>query len=371
MNYKIKILVLTISLICIFSYLHAQQNFEPILHNGKKWRIAYYEGGAYSEYTDTMRTLLNGLIALKWITDYKLPNLQGEITKPYIKWLSEHPNPYFEFRLEDCYSANWDDNTRKKNKEHITKKLQAGSIDLVIAMGTIAGLDLVNNTHSVPVMVMSTSDPIRTGIIKSITDSGFDHVTARVDPTRYSRQLRMFHRIVAFKTLGVVIEGARDDQNYSAMEEVNNISKERGFKVKTCNFFNTSDSCMDNRCCDCYKKLLEEVDAIYVTGVLCADTQTKNLAEMFKIYKIPSFSMFGSKWVKEGILMSISSDSGYDGLSKYNADKFVKILYGFKPRSLNQIFEDPLEIAINVNTAKEIGFKIPTGILKISTEIYE
>jgi ABC-type uncharacterized transport system substrate-binding protein len=81
--------------------------------------------------------------------------------------------------------------------------------------------------------------------------------------------------------------------------------------------------------------------------------------------------MLGSKWVKGGILMSISSDSGYAGLGGYNADKFGKILNGTKPRNLNQIFEDPLEIAINMATAKAIGFPMPQSMLKIAAEVYE
>ena len=41
----------------------------PTLNDGRKWRIGYYEGGPFSDYTDTMRTLIQGLVALGWIRE--------------------------------------------------------------------------------------------------------------------------------------------------------------------------------------------------------------------------------------------------------------------------------------------------------------
>lgn len=62
--------------------------------------------------------------------------------------------------------------------------------------------------------------------------------------------------------------------------------------------------------------------------------------------------------------MSISSDSGYDGLGEYSAKKFVAMLKGRKPSSLPMVYKDPLK------TAEEIGFSIPESIRKIAQEVY-
>jgi len=353
-------------------YLYAEPANAPRLNNGKKWRVAYYEGGPYSEYTDTMRTLVHGLIELGWITADNPPNLRQESPKPYIDWLTTHSGPYLSFKSEDSYSADWDDQKRTELRKHLLEKLKHGNIDIVLAMGTWAGMDMANNQHSVPVMVLSTSDPIRAGIINSATDSGFDHVTARVDPNRYARQLHMFHRIVGFDTLGIAFENTKEGRSYSAIDEAQQIAKERGFKLITCNVLNSmpDKTESDISCLKCFQALSKRADAVYVTALVCADTRTKEVADIFKKARIPSFSMLGPKWVKEGILMSISSDSGYSALSQYNADKFGKILNGTMPRRLNQILEDPLDIAINTATAKAIGFPMPKSIMAIATEIY-
>lgn len=352
------------------STLYAESR--PILNNGKQWRIAYYEGGPYSDYTDTMRTLLEGLTDLGWLAEEEMPDIHGDVPKPYMEWLGKVKSPYLSFQPDDVYSAMWDEENRKKIKEQLLGKLKAGAIDLVIAMGTWAGIDLANNEHSVPVMVLSTSDPIAAGIIKSVKDSGHDHVTARVDPDRYLRQLRMFHRLVRFKTLGIAYENTPEGLIYSAVKEARQTAKERGFQLLLCEVQDSIPDIQvaDQSCLNCFKKLSEEAEAIYVTALTCADRNTEVIADIITGLKRPSFSMIGSKYVKKGLLVSVSSDSGYEELGKYNAFKFGEILNGTKPRNLPQLFGDPLDIAINIQTAREIGFKVPKSILDIATEIY-
>jgi len=335
--------------------------------------MGYYEGGPYSEYTETMKTLIKALIESGWIKKQTLPEISKEVTKPYWQWLTRCNSSYLSFKIEDSYSANWDEKQRIKNKIAITKSLQHHKIDLVLAMGTWAGQDLANNKHTVPVVVLSTSDPILAGIIKSIDNSGYDHVTARADPKRYLRQLRMFHRIVKFETLGVAYENTPDGHIYSALDDIQQVSKDRGFRIITCNVLDTTTDHQkaDGSCLKCFEQLSHQVDAIYITALTCVDRRINEIVKIFRKNKTPSFSMIGSRFVKKGFLLSISSDSGYNEIGKYHADKIARILNGTKPIELKQNFEDPLDIAVNKETARQIGFDVPKSILSIATEIYE
>ena len=74
--------------------------------------------------------------------------------------------------------------------------------------------------------------------------------------------------------------------------------------------------------------------------------------------------------MKKGVLMCISTDEGYRAKGLYDAKKIARILNGAKPRDLEQTFADPLDIAINLDTANTIGFTVPSGILRIANEIY-
>ena len=75
-------------------------------------------------------------------------------------------------------------------------------------------------------------------------------------------------------------------------------------------------------------------------------------------------------FVKYGILMgSGRSDFSYD--AKFYVQTFAKILNGAKPRDLPQKFESPLDIVINLESAKKIGFRFPLDILAGAFEMYE
>ena len=122
----------------------------PTLNNGKKWRIGYYEGGPFSDYTDTMGTFIEGVMALGWIKGETPPEPVDELPKPYWNWLTQCNSPFLSFNAQDSYSAGWDHQNRLEIRKALLEKLKTGALDLVIAMGTWAGLDLANNEHARP-----------------------------------------------------------------------------------------------------------------------------------------------------------------------------------------------------------------------------
>lgn len=181
---------------------------EPCLNNGKKWRIGYYKGGPWQDYRESLKAAVEGLMERGWIEKEPFPKVSTSdqpSTLPLWNWLASSLNSrYIEFVPDAFWTSELKDDVRQKVRETCIRRLQDGSIDLIIAIGTWAGKDIANNQHSIPTMVMSTTDPIQAGIIKSAEDSGRDHVHARCDPTRHQRQIRLFNDIVQFKRIGVV-----------------------------------------------------------------------------------------------------------------------------------------------------------------------
>lgn len=347
---------------------------DPVLHGKKKWVIALYEGGPYTDYTDSMGSLIRGLMSLGWIQTDTLPDLKGDVAKPYWSWLCTRArSDYLDFRAENAFDAHWDDDRRVRVRNQVIHRLQSGSIDLIVAMGTWAGKDLANTKHRVPTVVVSTSDPIAAGIIKSAGDSGLDHVTARVDLARYQRQARMFHRLVKFNTLGVAYENTPVGRLYSAIPDLTAVASERGFELVLCPY-DDSEKNRVARGADlmaCMEKLVHQSDAVYLTSLLALDETIGPLVSLLRDTKTPSFALIGSKYVKKGVLMSVSNDEGYRAQGLYDATKIARILNGAKPRDLKQEFSDPLNIAINMKTARMIGYEVPGGILRIAHEIYD
>jgi len=121
----------------------------------------------------------------------------------------------------------------------------------------------------------------------------------------------------------------------------------------------------------CYAELSPKVDAIYVTvhrGVY-PEVMPEILAPLFK-HKIPSFSQRGPVEVKHGVLLSIAR-ADFSEVGRWHAAVAAKIFNGAKARDLNQIFEDPKKIALNIKTALLIGYDPPVDVLGAADEIYE
>jgi ABC-type uncharacterized transport system substrate-binding protein len=348
----------------------------PVLNHGQKWRIVFYEGGPEPNYYHYLEATIRGLMNLGWIEKSDLKNIQSrkQDTKRLWNWLvNNSESDYLEFLEDGYYSANWDDEQRQANKSRLLKRLRSeGDINLVIAMGTWAGLDLANNEHSVPTIVMSTSDPVDAGIIESEDDSGYDHVHARVDPYRYERQLRIFHDIIKFKKLGIAFEDSIYGRSYSAIDTVEKVAADIGFDVVKCY---TKSDISDTDIASlsvirCFEALSKKVDAIYVTiqGGVNPDS-IPTLVAIANKNSIPTFSQLGAKEVQQGFLFSISRP-GFKPAGLFLSATIAQILNGAKPRQLKQVFEETPSIAINLKTAEIVGLYLYADILAAADTIY-
>ena len=79
--------------------------------------------------------------------------------------------------------------------------------------------------------------------------------------------------------------------------------------------------------------------------------------------------MEGSRYVKNGVLLSISA---YEFVSKgmFNAGIVAQVLKGKEPREVDTVFWVTPSIAINLKEAEKISFNVPVDILASADEIY-
>ena len=344
--------------------------------DGSRWRLGYLEGGPYFEYQLTLRAMVLSMAKLGWMVEKSLPLSDNkEDTRELWEWLAQNAESrYIEFVGDAYWSANWDEPLRTSTQERVLRRLnEKKDIDLMIAMGTWAGLDLANDRHSVSTLVMASTDPIRAGIIKSARDSGYQHLHARVDPTRYERQVRIFHDLIGFKRLGIAYEDTVAGRSYSAVKDVEKVAAERGFKIIRCHSIaHVSDTQIAyDSLVECHKKLAPGIAAMYLTIQRGLDLRNLHrLMAPLNKYGIPTFSQFGSEEVKHGVLMSIAQ-AGFKYVGEFYAQTIAKVLNGAKPRDLSQVFEDPPKIALNLEEARIIQWDPPMDVLSAADEIYE
>src|SRR5690606_7373235 len=187
------------------------------------------------------------------------------------RWLAENTDSEWLEFVPDAYwrPGNFDSEQRAPMREAISNRLHGKQdIDLVIAMGTWAGQDLRQIGPPVPTVVGSVSDAIAARIADSERDSGRDKLHVRIEPERYQRQLRLFHEIVGFESMGIVYENSEEGRSYAALAAAEQVAKEQGFRLEHCHAPSTGielEQAVANAV-DCYAELAgRHVDAVYIT----------------------------------------------------------------------------------------------------------
>ncbi len=375
------LLLCVLSLLCL-SPAHARDSQEPVpvtpqaKQDGSRWRLGYVGSGVFSEYPLTLRAMVDGLVQLGWMElDEPMPkDLEADVLW---RWLAKHTHSdYLTFVADATWRpGNFDSDKRAPMRKSIQTRLDdENDVDLIIAMGTWAGQDMRELGPPVPTIVASTSDAQSAGIVDSIQDSGRDNLHARIEPQRYQRQVRLFHDIVPFQSLGIVYDDTETGRVYAAVDDIDQVSSELDFDVVACHA-TASDSTPEQTAEDtiaCYQELADkQVDAVYVTfhsGV--TKESIKPIARILRKASIPSFSMAGAGEVEAGILFSMATANvSYVGL--FHAEAIARVFNGALPRNLDQVWVDPAKIALNLGTARIIGFDPPIDILLAADEVYE
>jgi len=341
-----------------------------------RWRIAYYEGGPWVDYQGELIALVDGLAELGWLEPVAWPSFPAADDVVYLwAWMAENiQSDYLEFVEDAFWSSGWNTLMREENRADALRRLSTGAdIDLVLALGTWAGLDLANNEHSVPTLVMSTNNPIQAGIIVSASDSGYDHVHARTDPDRFIRQITVFHNLLGFERLGIIFDDTPEGRTYAVLDDAALVADRMGFELVTCVAPDTDVSEEEalNSAMACIAKLAPEVDAFLITShlALTAEHLPSVLVSLFE-HDVPTWALEGPDLVRRGALMSIQRAS-YESIGKWQAENVNMILNGTRPRDLDQVFEEPKSIVLNLEVARRIGFEIPPGLVVVADVVYD
>lgn len=341
-----------------------------------KLRIIYIEGGAFKDYYLTLVGLAHGLEKLGLIADGQVPfDEKLEDTMPLWQWLAaEAGGDYLEFLADGYYSADWDEARRTEIKEQVLKRLrEKNDVDLIWASGTSASQDMAVPGISAFVMSSNVTDPVAAGVSRTLTDSGWDNVHVQVEADRQERQLRIFYDLFKFKRLGVPMDSSESGRKSLGAEIIAKMAEEMRFEIVPCvaDLDIADQDRSFNNLMWCLEKLSRESDAVFLTfnNGMRADRMGEILAPIIQ-YRRPSFSQLGPGETSLGVLLSLGQDS-YEAAGEFEAAVIHGLLSGRKPREINQIFNSPLTLAINLAMAKAIGWEPPFDLLVTVDEIYQ
>lgn len=350
----------------------------PVLNQGKKWRVAYIEGIPYANFTGTFFYLLKGLESRGWVKGVsKVPFTWGQLdTKVMWDYIvsTKDFSDFIEFVPDGYYSLK---SIPGKEQDVLKRFTDNKEADLLIVMGTVAGKLMANDQTRAKTMVFSTSNALKSGIVKGVDSSGRTAIWAHMDPNRYKVQLQVFWDIFRFKKLGVVYEDSPNGKTFAAIDDIDFVAKEKHFDVVKKVVVGAKDYIDQDRyfkdLLQAHKELAGEVDALYYTVSPAPGLRQEHLFPVLKpLYdkKIPVFSLFGDDEVAKGVLLSIAR-ADFSGMGQFGAEQLVKLLKGTAADALPQVYTDTPTIALNFEVSKQLGYKPPFEILLVSDKIFQ
>jgi putative ABC transport system substrate-binding protein len=229
-------------------------------------------------------------------------------------------------------------------------------VDVLLSPVYLAILVAKQATSTIPIVMVTTQDPVATGLIDNLARPG-GNVTGLALLTRElsGKRLELLKEVVPGKlSVGVLGEAPLARGTIFGHYE----TAARALKIQL-QLLEVRGPNAD------FEEVIKAATRMRVNAVVAPSTillvnYLKKIAEVAIKYRLPS--MFeGSNWVNGGGLMSYAADD--DEAWRRAAIYVDKILKGAKPADLPVEQPTKFELAINLKTARQIGLTIPPTVL--------
>ena len=238
----------------------------------------------------------------------------------------------------------------------LAKELVQSEVDAIYTASPPAIFVLKKATQSIPIVMISSTDPVRSGIVASLAQpggniTGMSLISADLWPKRLElikEILPKVSRVAIFwnkSNTGMVIEAKATQE---AAVPMGIALQDRG--VKDASELETVFDAMSK----------ERPDAFLALMDITLGAHRKRILDFLAKDRVPA--IFESKdWVQAGGLISYGPDG--EDVSRRAAIQLDKILKGAKPSEIPVEQPTKFELVINLTTAKQIGLTIPPNVL--------
>lgn len=358
----------------IFIFITIALSEEAI--SSESLRIAYIEGGNLGDYKRLLYGIVRGfnnlgITKIAFDDNFIIDNIDKDSWVYFSKFNDQGK---IKFIKNGYYSADWNQDRRISVIKELQERLdKVKDIDLIIAMGTWAGQDVLKLKTNIPILISCVSDPQEAGIISHIIKNNQKNFLVGLEPGFYERQFEFFYEILKFKKLGIIYENTKTGRSMAAISQITAKAEDLNIDLYTCydaNHDSDLKTLFDRRIY-CNRKFVEaNVDAVYITYDFSHMGNLKNASlEPLIISGIPTFSQVGANDVKNGILIGLTDTSFEEG--HFYADIIHKILNENPLWNLNLNFYRPLSLSFNVKTASIMGFNPSLPLLLRIDKVFD
>jgi putative ABC transport system substrate-binding protein len=266
-----------------------------------------------------------------------------------IGWI-EGKNIVIEFRFAQLKNT-W--------LSELAAELVGLKVDLIVAAGAPEAIAAKKATTSIPILMVSVSDPVAAGLVASLARpggniTGFSNLSYELNRRRLAL---LKDTIPNLMRVGLL-------RQPGASLQLNNLRAAAGaLKLSLEEIPRFDPEALEGAFLTAKQK---HVGAIITTTTRTFFAARKSVVDLAVSYRLPAI-YFQSEFVDEGGLMSYGEDST-DILR--NAAQYVdKILKGAKPADLSVQQTTKFEFVVNLKAAKQIGLAIPALVLRRANQV--
>ncbi len=218
-------------------------------------------------------------------------------------------------------------------------------------------------TETIPIVFVSSSDPVRSGIVASLSQPGGNITGVSLASTELlAKRLEVLHELVPQLSVTALVNPGNPDIAVQ-LQYLTEAGQRIGISIQIVNAAGEAD----------FGPALDEVAQRREAALLVANdgflnSQRDRLVALTTRYAIPA--AFGNReFVEAGGLMSY----GPSLVEAYRqAGIYVgRILKGAKPADLPVQHPIEFELVINLKTAKSLDLKIPSALLGVTNDVIE
>jgi len=260
----------------------------------------------------------------------------------------------------DLQNANGDANTSAS----IANKFQSEKVSLAIGIATPTAQALVNTLKNTPVVFSAVTDPVKAGLVKSLT-RGDRMVTGVSDMTPVKQQIELLLKIKKIKRLGHIYTSSEENAVVLAAV-VKQVCKDLGIE-----FVETTVS-KSAEVKQATQAIIRRVDALYISTDNTVVSAMSAVTDVAMKNKVPVMSADPSSAESYPVLAAWGFD--YYKMGRTTGKMVAEILKGKKPEQIPTRFmtkASDVDLLINLDVAKKLGLTVPKDIVKSANKVVE
>lgn len=256
----------------------------------------------------------------------------------------------------------WADGKTERFKD-LAAEFVRQRVSIITTWGTPSALAVKNATSLIPIVFTIVSDPVGSGLVTNLARPGGNVTGFSTEQTDIAgKRLEILHKLIPDLTRVAILANAANPGALKEMKEAEDAANQLGLRFVALQVRNSNDLA------PAIEAAHAQAQALFITSDALLNDNRVVINTSAIDARLPTVYGYAGPIQSGGL---ISYGPNYDDLFHRAADYVDKILRGTRPGDLPVEQPTKFELAVNLNTAKKLGIKIPPTLLATADEVIE